>query len=111
MKYRKKPIEVEAFQMTWERRWDNREWPSWLKEAWRKKLLRRSSSLHPDPNYSQRLLIVTLEGEHTVSWDDWIIQGTTGELYTRKPAIFDATYEAVIDTEYAVAMRAAVGKR
>ena len=34
MKYRKKPIVIEAFQMTKERRQDNSEWPSWLNEAW-----------------------------------------------------------------------------
>ena len=27
MKYRKKPVVIEAFQMTKERRWDNSEWP------------------------------------------------------------------------------------
>lgn len=34
MKYRKKPVVIEAFQMTKERRWDNSEWPNWLNMAW-----------------------------------------------------------------------------
>ena len=33
-KYRKRPVVIEAFQMTKERRWDNSEWPNWLHEAW-----------------------------------------------------------------------------
>jgi len=40
------------------------------------------------------LSIGTLEGQHLVSWGDWIIQGVKGELYPCKPDIFDATYEA-----------------
>jgi hypothetical protein len=34
MFYRKKPVVIEAFQMTEERREDNSEWPSWLNKAW-----------------------------------------------------------------------------
>ena len=34
MKYRKKPVVIDAFQMTLERRWDNSEWPNWLNKAW-----------------------------------------------------------------------------
>lgn len=33
-KYRKKPVVVEAFQMTKDRRQDNSEWPEWLNIAW-----------------------------------------------------------------------------
>ena len=33
-RYRKKPVEVEAFQMTRERRIDNSEWPEWMHKAW-----------------------------------------------------------------------------
>ena len=39
------------------------------------------------------LLIKTLEGDLTVSPDDWIIQGVKGEIYPCKPDIFAATYE------------------
>lgn len=41
------------------------------------------------------LLIPTLEGDHTASAGDWIIKGVAGEFYPCKPDIFDATYEAV----------------
>ena len=40
-----------------------------------------------------RLVIQTLEGVLTVSWNDYIIQGVQGELYPCKPDIFEATYE------------------
>ncbi len=38
--------------------------------------------------------IQTLEGAHIVSEGDWIITGVKGEHYPCKPDIFDATYEA-----------------
>ena len=41
------------------------------------------------------LLIPTLEGDHTASPNDWIIQGIKGEFYPCKPDIFAATYEPV----------------
>ncbi len=34
LKFRKRPVEIEAFQMTKERRKDNSDWPNWLNEAW-----------------------------------------------------------------------------
>lgn len=39
--------------------------------------------------------IDTLEGGHIVCPGDWIITGVQGENYPCKPAIFEATYEAV----------------
>ena len=39
--------------------------------------------------------IDTLEGGHIVCPSDWIITGVKGELYPCKPDIFDATYEVV----------------
>ncbi len=94
MKYRKKPVVVEAFQMTKERRNDRSEWPAWLVKA--SNLPQGTQNLvapiwPSKPN--GRLMIVTLEGSHTVSWDDFIIQGVQGELYPCKPDIFHATYD------------------
>jgi len=40
-------------------------------------------------------LIDTLEGDHFVSSGDWIITGVKGEHYACKPDIFEATYERV----------------
>lgn len=39
--------------------------------------------------------IKTLEGDMKVSTGDWIIRGVAGEYYPCKPDIFEATYEAV----------------
>lgn len=39
--------------------------------------------------------IDTLEGHHIVCVGDWIIKGIKGELYPCKPDIFEATYERV----------------
>lgn len=94
-KFRKKPVEIEAFQMTKERRMDNSEWPNWLHAAWNESrnepgALQRVDMEAAMPDYLQ---IVTLEGLHLVSWDDWIIRGVKGELYPCKPDIFAATYD------------------
>ena len=96
LRWRKKPVVIEAFQMTRERRIDNAEWPLWLHAAWNggrgvEGTLQRvdmTASLPDD------LEIVTLEGNHRVSWDDWIIRGVYGELYPCKPDIFAKTYES-----------------
>ena len=40
--------------------------------------------------------IDTLEGGHTVCPGDWIITGVKGEHYPCKPDIFGATYEPVL---------------
>lgn len=39
--------------------------------------------------------IPTLEGTMTARAGDWIIKGVKGEFYPCKPDIFDATYEPV----------------
>lgn len=40
-------------------------------------------------------IIKTLEGDHYVIENDWIIQGVNGEYYPCKPDIFEKTYEKV----------------
>lgn len=81
--------------MTKARRMDNADWPMWLHQAWNLDsntagALRRVNMGSPLPDL---LEIVTLEGVHLVSWDDFIIRGVKGELYPCKPDIFWATYE------------------
>jgi hypothetical protein len=39
--------------------------------------------------------VSTLEGQMRVSKGDWIIRGIQGEFYPCKPDIFEKTYEAV----------------
>lgn len=91
MKYRKKPVVIEAFQMTEERRYDNSEWPHWLHMAWNTE---GEGSLYCVDS-GKDLFIGTLEGVHAVSWGDFIIQGVSGEIYPCKPDIFEKTYEKV----------------
>ena len=80
MKFRKKPIEVEAWQL--------------LPDGSNAKELAAhpSVSLHGATN---KLMISTLEGLMSADPGDWIIKGVVGELYPCKPDIFAATYEAV----------------
>jgi hypothetical protein len=92
-KFRKKPVVVEAFQMTRARRWDNSEWPEWLHVAWNKDPSEGALFIDADDSHRERLVIGTKEGVYRISWDDWIIQGIKGELYACKPDIFEATYE------------------
>ncbi len=99
-KFRKKPVVIEAFQMTKEASGDNSNWPNWLHSAWNKDFSEEGSLSCVDYPYSDgtdNLQIKTLEGVHTVGWGDYIIQGVMGELYPCKPDIFEATYEAVDD--------------
>ena len=73
MKYRKKPVVIEATQ--------------WFKMG-----------DHPDVwEYSARGygVIDTLEGNMIVSPGDYIITGVKGEKYPCKPDIFELTYEPV----------------
>lgn len=96
MKFRKKPVVIEAFQLTKETRADNRDWPEWMNRAWNEKR-EAKGSLYPteEGTGDGTLSIGTLEGQHLVSWNDWIIQGVSGELYPCKPDIFELTYEKV----------------
>lgn len=91
--YRKKPVVIEAFQMTRERRADNSEWPDWLHEAWQSGVVFPAD--WPKSDGTDELRINTMEGRHNVSWGDYIIRGVKGELYPCKPDIFAATYEPV----------------
>lgn len=78
-KYRKKPVEVEAFQ------WLVDEVPQWWRDA--KDVV---VNVH-----SGSAFIPTLEGTHEARKGDWIIRGIKGELYPCKPDIFAMTYEPV----------------
>lgn len=94
MKYRKLPVEIEAFQMTKERRWDNSEWPNWLHLAWQMENIKPGALWCEVQAPHEELFITTLEGVMEITWNDWIIQGVQGELYPCKPDIFAHTYEA-----------------
>jgi len=97
-KFRKRPVEIQAFQMTQERRRNNRDWPYWLSAAWNKDHDEVGAVFpvnYPMPDGTDQLNIVTLEGLMLVGWGDYIIRGVNGELYPCKPDIFEKTYDAV----------------
>lgn len=76
MKYRKRPVIIEAIQYT------------------------NANIQHPAlfivaPPSSYNVYIDTLEGRMTVNIGDWIITGINGESYPCKPDIFEKTYEKV----------------
>ena len=95
MKFVKKPVVIEAFQMTEARRRDNSEWPEWLNAAWQKDIGVDGSLWCVVGPPHEHLHISTMEGVLNISWNDWIIQGVQGEIYPCKPDIFEATYEPV----------------
>ncbi len=89
-KYRKKPIVIEAFQMTRHIWPTNDGWPQWAREAWD---CDRGPSEGAIWCEGGKVYCGTLEGVHEVTFDDWIIQGVEGEIYPCKPSVFAATYE------------------
>ena len=84
MKFRKKPVVVEAWQLDFGY-W--RQKPDWLLRA--VNTGRAWVQGGPEPY----LTIRTLEGDHRANPGDWVIRGIKGELYPCKPDIFAATYE------------------
>jgi hypothetical protein len=89
MKYRKKPVVIEAFK--WTGGPDQAEDPEWIVEAIRAGKVRFENA----GMLNVAMLIDTLEGTHRANQGDYIIQGVKGELYPCKPDIFHMTYEEV----------------
>lgn len=92
MKYRKKPVAIEAFQYDGDfvNSFDGKYYiPDWASEAL------DNGTMYFDSTDGEpcELFIRTLEGVHRVSVNDYIIQGVQGELYPCKPDIFEQTYE------------------
>ncbi len=78
MKFRKKPIVIEAIQ-----------WKGYDKEEIDKFVGKELDYTESDTG----LVIHTLEGDMTAYCFDWIIKGIKGEFYPCKPDIFKETYE------------------
>ena len=86
MKFRKKPVVIEAWQFTRANYDDGA--PDFI---------RREASVTLWGQHGGRVIggeIDTLEGVMDISENDWIIKGVKGEFYPCKPDIFEATYEA-----------------
>ena len=85
MKYRKKPVVIEAMQF----KDDSSDTIIELQEFMQSDL--RVSYADPD---NPVIKIETLEGVMDASVGDFIIKGVNGEFYPCKPDIFEKTYEA-----------------
>jgi len=92
MKFRKKPVVIEAVQLKLEMPRD--EMPDWLTYAADNGTI-ELYTLELEGGDEAEATIYTLEGEMVAAQGDWIIQGIKGELYPCKPDIFEATYEPV----------------
>ena len=76
MKFRKKPVVIDAVQFDGDNFFDLCAWASSFGER--------------DSGFSQvneKLAVMTLEGQMTASIGDWIIRGVNGEFYPCKPDI------------------------
>ena len=93
MKWRKKPVVIDAMQ------WDGTNLGE-LREFF-------GAFQNWGIADSEYVLIQTLEGEHTANPGDWIIKGVKGEFYPCKPEIFALTYEPAELTSAADAVRPA----
>ena len=88
MKFRKKPVVIEAIRSTGSPE-SNREIIQWTHGS------NTPAVMDQHPEQGRLLSINTLEGAHWVSPGDWVIKGVAGEFYPCKPDIFAATYEPV----------------
>ena len=86
-KYRKKPVVVEAVQFLATR------------ESFDAILAMGLRNWKPGEMGTDTFIIETLEGDHLVRKDDYIIKGIKGEFYPCKPDIFEMTYEKVKESE------------
>ncbi len=91
MKYRKKPVVIEAVQWTGK---NHREMWDFLTGKVNDYIQPSGDNFYIDHNKIKGgLVIKTLEGEHIATIGDYIIKGVKGEFYPCKPDIFQKTYE------------------
>lgn len=86
MRFRKKPVEIDAILIDELFRDDISEWPEWV---------RASFDVGAIYFNDRTIWISTPEGSMLGQRTDWLIRGIRGELYPCKPDIFEASYEAV----------------
>lgn len=93
MKYRKKPVVIEAIQF-----FNGDGKGNTIRECLEFCKMNKTPMGYDD--FTGRLIIRTLEGVMVASDGDYIIKGISGEFYPCKPDIFDLTYEKVEDDKY-----------
>ena len=79
MKFRKKPVVIEAIHWNGKNREEIHDFIDGFSGN----------------NGADGILIRTLEGDLIASVGDWVIRGVAGEFYPCKPDIFNETYEPV----------------
>lgn len=90
MKYRKKPVVIDAFKLGAD------PMPDWFMDAiTEKRVILHGSSSGFHHVYDTNAEIETLEGTMRADYGDYIILGVKGELYPCKPDVFRMSYEAV----------------
>ena len=95
MKYRKKPVVIEAVQLRWDT-WG--EVCDFITLPWGEDGVHgvyTNNGVKSDIGKRIGLVIPTLEGDILASENDYIIKGVQGEFYPCKPDIFEETYEKV----------------
>ena len=88
MKFRKKPVVIEAIQFTGLSSINR------MCNIWAGPFMAVADF---DEEEKENFFIETLEGTHCANLNDWIIKGVNGEFYPCKPDIFEKTYEKVND--------------
>lgn len=91
MKYRKKPVVIEAVQLT---QFSLDELYTFLGITNKGSFLDCGHGIDPTDG---QFKITTLEGVHVANINDYIIRGVKGEFYPCKPDIFEMTYEKAED--------------
>jgi hypothetical protein len=88
MKYKKKPVVIEAYKFTGREQWTG--WPvDWLSvKHWYVPM-----NITTERDALMKVVIHTLEGDIAGDPGDWIIKGVKGEFYPCKDQIFRMTYE------------------
>ena len=95
MKFRKKPIIIEAFRIGIDYI------PDWFMDKVTDRSIILRSDMPDNVHFECRdqfktwCEIETSEGKMTGNYGDWIIKGVNGEFYPCKPDIFKKTYEPV----------------
>lgn len=96
MKFRKKPVEVEAIQWDGSEKCLNEVVFPFIGDLSKLPKAPDDSHVHTGIGYVPplgSLYIPTLEGTMEAAPGDWIIKGVKGEFYPCKPDIFEMTYE------------------
>lgn len=98
MKFRKKPVEIEAyqvFQTNFDAAFEKKKREERNISAFRGSLFRCDVWFSKGRDNVVKAKIRTLEGDMRLSDGDWIIKDIKDEFYPCKPDIFEATYEEI----------------